>query len=514
MRATSLGIIGLLFLLALGGMAPQLSLVSGSYEKRPLLINQGPVHGVNQQATTGAYWFQVGATGDPSSAGHYGASVMIRTVYDQANNDAHSYWVGGYLSNGAFIQVGYLTTVSTDGRPYCCAWFYEYFESQNSSCCPPVIGPELSAGPMGSWHSYKMDSNLNGTWSFYMDGKLLTLPSGTGSGTTPNLGTNNSGNQPPAALAEVADALNDKDTLGPAEFGSLTYRSSAQPSDWHSVPKGLGLVTYGAPSKKDIPNPYGSVEITGVDNDFLAGSRVPQPVPNTVFWPAVKPFGGVTFEFHDTNGNIFFPDWISLYQSGTSNRVYYTSYYHQSIDPAVWILDVAMWHNSNVSPQNPRPSVDTQFSSRLAVNARVFPLVVHVVGYLLPYQITGAEVYTSYPDSLAINATSDQNGDAFFSQVPLGNYSIRVVAPRGLQSTIHSQIIDATNLTVRVFGLPELLIILIVPVTAAVIIVVVAVRKERARKRMWESMTLPSPAPPSDPPPPSSTTLATSTGLC
>jgi len=360
-----------------------------------------------------------------------------------------------------------------------------------------------------------MDSNLNGTWSFYMDGKLLTLPSGTGSGTTPNLGTNNSGNQPPAALAEVADALNDKDTLGPAEFGSLTYRSSAQPSDWHSIPKGLGLVTYGAPSKKDIPNPYGSVEITGVDNDFLAGSRVPQPVPNTVFWPAVKPFGGVTFEFHDTNGNIFFPDWISLYQSSApSTRVYYTSYSQQSIDPAVWILDMAMWHNSNVSPQNPRPSVDTQFSSRLAVNARVFPLVVHVVGYLLPYQITGAEVYTSYPDSLAINATSDQNGDALFSQVPLGNYSIRVVAPRGLQSTIHSQIIDATNLTVRVFGLPELLIILIVPVTAAVIIVVVAVRKERARKRMWESMTLPSPVPPSDPPPPSSTTLATSTGLC
>jgi hypothetical protein len=128
---------------------------------------------------------------------------------------------------------------------------------------------------------------------------------------------------------------------------------------------------------------------------------------------------------------------------------------------------------------------------------------VHVVGYLLPYQVAGAHVYTSYPDSLAINATSDQNGDAVFSQVPLGNYSIRVVAPRGLQSTIHSQIIDATNLTIRVLGLPELLIILIVPVTAAVIIVVVAVRKERARRKMWESITLPSIAPPSYPPSPS-----------
>jgi len=509
LRAVTLGIIGLLSLLVLAGMTPQLDSVSRINAKRPLQIHQGPIRGIDQQASTGAYWFQVGATGDSSSAGHYGASVMIRTVYDQANNDAHSYWVGGYLSNGAFVQVGYLTTVSTDGSPYCCAWFYEYFLSQNSSCCPPVIGPEFSAGPIGSWHSYKMDSNLNGTWSFYMDGRLLALPGGNGSGTTPNLGTDNSGNQPPAALAEVADTPNDRDTLGPAEFGSLTYRATTQPTDWRTVARGLGLVTYGAPSKKDIPNPYGSVEITGVDNDFLAGSRVPQPVTNTVFWPvAVNPFSRqVTFEFHDTNGNIFFPDWVSLYQSGTpSTRVYYTSYSQQSIDPAVWILDVAMWHNSNVSPQNSRPSVDTQLANRLAVSARVFPLIVHVVGYLLLYRVVGAKVYTSYPDSLAINATSDQNGDAVFSQVPLGNYSIRVVAPRGLQSTVHSQITDATNLTVRVFGLPELLIILIVPVTAAVIIVVVAVRKERARKKMWELMTLPSPTPLSYPPSPSSRT--------
>src|SRR6267378_5509182 len=105
MRAGFLGIIGLLFLLlVVTGLTPQLRTVSGIDAKKPLLIQQGPVQSVGRQAPTGAYWFQVGATGDPSSAGHYGASVMIRTVYDQANNDAHSYWVGGYLSNGAFIQ--------------------------------------------------------------------------------------------------------------------------------------------------------------------------------------------------------------------------------------------------------------------------------------------------------------------------------------------------------------------------------------------------------------------------
>ena len=510
MRTRTLGIIGLLFLLVLIGKSPQMGAVTDV--KRPLLIHEGPIQGVEQQTPTGAYWFQVGTEGDASSAGHYGASVMIRTVYDQANNDAHSYWVGGYLANGAFIQVGYLTTVSTDGSPYCCAWFYEYFESQNSSCCPPIIGPEFSAGPMGSWHSYKMDSNLNGTWSFYMDGKLLTLP-GSGTGTTPNLGTDNSGTHPPAALAEVADTSSDRDTLGPAEFGSLSYRAT-QPTDWHLVQPGFGLVTYGAPSKKDLPNPYGSVEITGVDNDFLAGSKVPQPASNTMFWPlTVYPLNKLTVEFHDKTGNIFFPDWITLYQSSNpSNRVYYTAYSQQLINPAEWTLDVAMWHNSNVSPQNPRPSVDTQLSNRLLVNARVFPLIVHIVGYLLPYPVVGAKVFTSYPDSLAINATSDQNGDAAFGQVPPGNYTIRAVTPRGLQSTTHSQITDSTNLTVRVFGLPELLFILIVPVAAAIIVVAVAVQRERARKKMWESTTMPSPVPPSNPPPPGTGNMTGSAG--
>src|SRR5437879_13518893 len=103
---------------------------------------------------------------------------MIRTVYDQANNDAHSYWVGGYLSNGAFVQVGYLTTVSTDGSPYCCAWFYEYFLSQNSSCCSPVIGAELSAGPVGCWKAYKMDSNPTEPWASYSDDRTILPPAG------------------------------------------------------------------------------------------------------------------------------------------------------------------------------------------------------------------------------------------------------------------------------------------------------------------------------------------------
>src|SRR3989442_12963114 len=125
-------------------MTPQLDSVSGINAKIPLQIHQGPIRGIEQQASTGAYWFQVGATGDSSSAGHYGASVMIRTGYDEANNDAHSYWAGGYLSNGAFVQSRYLTTVRTDALPYCCACFSEHFLSQHRSSRAPVQHPEAS----------------------------------------------------------------------------------------------------------------------------------------------------------------------------------------------------------------------------------------------------------------------------------------------------------------------------------------------------------------------------------
>ena len=95
MRTRALGIIGLLFLLVLIGKSPQMGAVTDV--KRPLLIHEGPIQGVEQQTPTGAYWFQVGTEGDASSAGHYGASVMIRTVYDRANNDAHSYWLATSL---------------------------------------------------------------------------------------------------------------------------------------------------------------------------------------------------------------------------------------------------------------------------------------------------------------------------------------------------------------------------------------------------------------------------------
>src|SRR5438034_6215604 len=102
---------------------------------QPLLIRQGPM-GVSSASPGDPYWFQQGAIGDSSTHNSWGASVMIRTVYDKLNNDAHSYWVGSLLSNNAFVQVGYLNGLTTSGQFYCCAWFYEFFPPNNSTSPP------------------------------------------------------------------------------------------------------------------------------------------------------------------------------------------------------------------------------------------------------------------------------------------------------------------------------------------------------------------------------------------
>src|SRR5579864_6920624 len=146
---------------------------------QPLLIREGPI-GPTSAAPGGPYWFQQGGTSDSITHYSVGASVRIRTVYDSVNGDAHSYWVGSFLANGAFVQVGYLNTLTTTNQYYCCAWFYESFPYLNDTS-PPFIGPPGSAGPIGSWHTYLMNYNASfGVWSFYMDNLYL--------GSTPSAG--------------------------------------------------------------------------------------------------------------------------------------------------------------------------------------------------------------------------------------------------------------------------------------------------------------------------------------
>ena len=97
-------------------------------------------------ASRAQYWFQSGVIAGSSANHNNGASVQIQTVTPQ-NFSAGSmaFWVGETLSNGAFLQMGYVLenqsgNLTTNCSQSGCAskvpvkagqaeWFYEYFPS-------------------------------------------------------------------------------------------------------------------------------------------------------------------------------------------------------------------------------------------------------------------------------------------------------------------------------------------------------------------------------------------------
>ena len=441
----------------------------------PQLIRQGPIQ--TTYALGGHYWFQIGAIGDSNSYNSDGANITIRTVYDQVNNDAHSYWVGSILSStGGFVQVGYLNGLSTTGQAYCCAWFFETFFTPSCNC-PPVIGPEGSAGPIGSWHTYSMVHTGNGVWSFYMDGNLL--------GRSPPFGDKNylgstatsSGNAAPAAIAEVAQASDNNDAIGPAEFKDLEIR---QAGPWHPMTKGVSHCCYGYSSQTNLPNPYGVWEVEGHDDDFLAGSNIRQPASTTTLWPtSVLLPTQTSFNFIDHNGSPFTPDWISLQDLGDGNVLYYTSYISQNIPQSrTYKINYAYWHGVNVV----NGSLVSGSASSQTIQGNVFSIPVRVVGRFYSLPVSGATVLIFLPDSTNETLKTDSGGNATLAQLPPGNYSLRVAVPYGVQSVFKTSVVGPVSLSISVFAIAELLTVIIPPIAVAIAVVLVAMRREQARR--------------------------------
>ncbi len=458
--------------------------------KTPASIPQGP-YWPSSSSPGDPYWFQTGAMGYSSglsaSSDYTAANVTIRTVFDKVSDDAHSYWVGGYLSNMAFVQVGYLNEISTTNQPYCCAWFYEYFQANNPSCCDPIIGPEGSAGPIGSWHNYTMAHTGNGVWSFYMDGRQL--------GSSPPLGATNSGSWTPAAIAEVAQASSNSDILGPAEFKGLSFRTAA--SGWQLVQSAGTFLYYGSGTPPVRPaNPYWVAEVEGHNNTFLVGSYIPQP-PNTTpsqfpgaqLWPTSTPSDPISFVFLDNDSLSFTPSWVSLRDTyGTT--IYYTSYSNQRIDPGSWTVDRVIWHSINVATSG---SVSVPGPSNVTFQADVFSVTLRVIGIISGLPVRGVSVLTFLPDSLNASAKTDSTGETSLTQLPAGSYLFHMTVPYGVPASLGANLTRSTLLTARVFGIVELGIIVLVPISAAVLVTALVVMRERLRRAYAPSHT-PSPA--------------------
>ena len=484
MRAKALRIVFLLLCTVLALQAyiilpPNSSTVNVNAGLTPQPIRQGPFE-INL-APSGFYWYQIGAIGDSSSQNVDGASIAIRTVFDQVKNDAHSYWVGLSFPSGAFVQVGYLNGLSTTGQSYCCAWFFETFNTPSCDC-PPTIGPEDSAGPIGSWHTYSMSYTGNGVWSFYIDGQLLGHSPTSG----PNFlgtGTANSGSCStcvPAGIAEVAQAVDNTDVIGPAEFNNLSMHKSGA---WQPVGTATTYCCNGYSSNTALPISYGLAEVQGIDNDYLAGSHIRSSAKGTPLWHTTSGISNkVSFSFLDRTGNSFFPDWISLQDPGNpSNIAYYTKYQSQTVPLSsigTYTITYEYWHGVNVSEST---SVSDSSLSQ-TVQGNVFSVPIRVVGRFYSLPVGGATLLTFLPDSTNQTVKTDSEGNVTLSQVPPGNYSLRVSPPFGVPAVSKTALAGPVNISVSVFSIDELLTVVVPPITIAIAFVVMALRREQARR--------------------------------
>lgn len=459
---------------------PDFPLVSASPGVNPQLIRQGPIR--TTLAPNGFYWYQIGAMGDVNSQNSDGASITIRTVYDQVKNDAHSYWVGLSFSTGQFVQVGYLNGLSTTGQPYCCAWFFETFTTPSCDC-PPVIGAEGSAGPVGSSHTYSMLYTGNGVWSFYMDNQLLGHSPLPGQANYLGTGTSSSGSCntcAPAGIAEVAQATDNTDVIGPAEFKDLMVHKSGT---WQPIAAATTYCCNGYSSNTALPISYGLAELQNINNDYLAGTHIRPSAKGTSLWP-ISPgiTSTISFNFIDRNGNSFAPDWISLQDPGNPNNIiYYSVYSSQSVPSSgtgTYNIVYESWRGVNVSENT---SVSDSSPSQ-TVQGNVFSVPVRVTGKFYSLPVSGATLLTFLPDSTNQTVKTDSEGNATLSQIPPGNYSLRITPPFGVASVSKTAIAGPINISVSVFSIAELLTIVVPPIAIAIAFVFMALRREQARR--------------------------------
>jgi hypothetical protein len=494
-------------IISVGGTSwGQNPVLGGPAAAHPLLIPEGPM-GVRSAATGDPYWFQEGAIGDSSIYKSTGASVMIRTVYDNVNNDAHSYWVGSLLANGAFVQVGYYNGLTTTNQYYCCAWFYEFFPTGNTNS-PPIIGPAGSAGPIGSWHTYTMNYTGNGIWSFYMDNEFLG--SSPAQGQQFYLGPNDadSGSNPPATLAEVAQTASNTDIIGPAEFKSFMYETLTTP--WQGVPVGKIHIGYGATSSTNLGNPYSVAEVSGKPNDFLTGSDIPYPGPDECgspayysrtnpsnLWPGapIQCAGNTatipSISFVDIEGNSLTPTWVSLSDS-TGFEIFLTTYQGQNVPPpsGQWTINQISWRATNVATG----IVINSTSTNQVVPTNVFSVQMRVVGYIYSLPVRTTTVIMYLPDSTNETVKTDINGEAIFTQLPPSTYTYHITVPYGISSTTTQTINNPGSILAKVFSLPELLTLIIPPILIAILVAIVVARREKQRQAMIQAQSIPAPA--------------------
>ena len=235
----------------------------------------------------------MGAWGDAGSVGNTGVQVEILTnSYNVSGEQEDAFWVGDVLSDGSFVQFGYLilppgyycltahltangTSCSGIGENVALSdarWFWAYFpNAQVVNDWYYGFGPANSVGSNSTWHLYSILPSGSGDWSFVMDGVTVY------SSNFPSYPSTS-----PAHLVAEQTSGPYLSQLGPVEFRDLAYLGAD--SQWHgtsslSLIDGCGAAADGSCS---VSNAYG-VESAG-PNDVIAGSNVPTPAGGQLVW--------------------------------------------------------------------------------------------------------------------------------------------------------------------------------------------------------------------------------------
>lgn len=237
--------------------------------------------------TDAQFWFQAGAFGSEQTEFNNGASVSIQTVWQNVSSGSLGFWVGENIGNGAFIQVGYQIVNATGYYPSSCdqsgcsgnisltagrpTWFWEYFPAGYSgSSFYGGIGGDGSAGANGTFNTYSFKSNGD-VWNVYFNNQLIG---------SVDLGTSDSGVNPPTAVGELAASNNNAQQMQKVIFRYLEFYSR---KGLYMVPRGFGYISYGKGSETSLPNPYGVREVDSYVDYFEVGSGLPQQ-NGSVLW--------------------------------------------------------------------------------------------------------------------------------------------------------------------------------------------------------------------------------------
>lgn len=234
------------------------------------------------------YWFQFGVRGGPQTYFNTGISATIETVSQSKLTDGSAaYWIGETLSNGAFLQEGYLIQNESASYPTLCTssgcsdyeyipagdpeWFYEYFPPNYNSSFLGGVGPVNSAGINGTYNNYSFYSEGD-TWVFTFNGKQVG---------SVMLGTSSTDSNDSVAFGELANATSNNTYLYPVSFLNISIQK-----DGVFTPLGTGYsyIGYGIGSEDTLKNSYGVAEVPGRTNYFAVGSGLPQPQNFKQLW--------------------------------------------------------------------------------------------------------------------------------------------------------------------------------------------------------------------------------------